>query len=85
MITPLAKRIMVLNEVETNETESGIILSSNNVEKTVKAKVVSLGAEVPKDFENKTIIYNRYSGIEIKDNGEIYNILSFEDVIAFSE
>lgn len=89
-IRPLADRV-VLKPVEAAEvSKGGIILPDTAKEKPQEAKVVAVGAG---KYENGNLIalevkvgdkvlYGKYSGTEVKVNGEEYLIIRESDILA---
>ena len=92
-IKPLADRV-VLKMVETEETtKSGIILTSAAKEKPSVAQVVEVGPggmvdgnEVKMSVKiGDKVITSKYSGTEIKLDGEEYIIVRQGDILAVVE
>ncbi len=90
MIKPLEDRVL-LKMVEAEETtKSGIILSSGSQEKPQIAEVVAVGPgriEDGKKIEmsikvGDKVITSKYSGTEIKYEGQEYIIAKESDVLA---
>ncbi len=89
-LVPLGDRIILKEEVAEEKTESGIILTGSAKEKPSYATVVAVGPgglveghEVkmlvkPKD----KVMYAKYSGTEVKFEGEEYIIIRQADVLA---
>ncbi|MBR6633108.1 MAG: co-chaperone GroES [Clostridia bacterium] len=92
-LKPLADRV-VLKMVETEETtKSGIILTSAAKEKPSVAQVVEVGPggivdgnEVKMTVKvGDKVITSKYSGTEIKLDGEEYIIVKQGDILAIVE
>ena len=92
-LKPLADRV-VLKMVETEETtKSGIILTSAAKEKPSVAQVVEVGPgglvdgnEVKMTVKvGDKVITSKYSGTEIKLDGEEYIIVRQSDILAIVE
>lgn len=93
MIKPLEDRVL-LKMVEAEETtKSGIILSSGSQEKPQIAKVIAVGPGKIEDGKKiemnikvgDKVITSKYSGTEIKYEGEDYIIVKESDVLAIVE
>lgn len=93
MLKPLGDRVIV-KSVETEETtKSGIVLPSSAKEKSSVAEVVAVGTGGKIDGETVTmelkvgdkVICSKYSGTEIKYEGNEYTILKQSDVLAIVE
>jgi len=90
-ITPLGDRILVKPLEAEEKTKGGIILPDTAKEKPQEGKVISVGKGKVLDngkiqpLEVKVgdkILYGKYSGTEIKLNGEEHLIIREEDVLA---
>jgi len=90
-IRPLHDRILVKREQEQDKTASGLFIPDAAKEKPVQAKVIAVGNG--KILENgtvraldvkagDTILFGKYSGSEVKLNGEDHLILREEDILA---
>ncbi len=88
-IKPLQDRV-VLKMTEAEETtQSGIILSGSAKEKPEVAEVIEVGpgtADVVMEVKqgNKVLI-SKYSGTNVKLEGEEYIIVKMEDILAVVE
>lgn len=92
-IKPLADRV-VIQMVEAEETtKSGIILAGSAKEKPQVAKVVAVGPGGNVEGKEITmyvkagdkIITSKYSGTEVKVDGEDYTIVRQSDILAIVE
>lgn len=85
-ITPLADRILVKNDKAETKTASGLIIPDAAQEKTQTAKVIAVGEgtdEVKITVKvGDRIMYDKYSGTQLKIDGEDHLILKMADVIA---
>ena len=89
-LTPLQDRILVQRVEEEEKTKGGIIIPDTAKEKPAEGKVVSVGngkvgddgkripLEVKKDDR---ILFGKYSGTEVKIEGEEYLIMREDDVL----
>jgi len=88
-IKPLQDRV-VIKMVEAEETtKSGIILAGAAKEKPQVAEVVAVGpgksdVEMTVSVGDKVLI-SKYSGTEVKVDGQEYTILKVEDILAVVE
>jgi len=85
-IKPLADRVLIEPSAAETKTASGIIIPDTAQEKPQKGKVVAVG---PGTKENpitlKTgdhILYGKYSGTELKQDGTDYLIMRESDILA---
>lgn len=93
-IKPLADRV-VTKLIETEETtKSGIILTAAAKEKPQVSEVVAVGpgavdangALIPMTVKaGDKVLMNKYSGTEVKLDGEDYSIVSLGDILAIVE
>ena len=92
MIKPLQDRVLVKMVDSEETTKSGIILAAGSKEKPQIAEIIEVGPG--KQGEEKVemcvkkgdkIIINKYSGTEIKYEGEEYIIVKQDDILAIVE
>jgi chaperonin GroES len=83
-VIPLADRVLVKTEKTESKTASGIIIPDTAQEKTQIAVVIAVGddKEKIKVKEGDRIMYDKYSGTNIKIEGEDHLILKADDIIA---
>ena len=88
---PLHDRIIVRRIEEGEQKIGGIIIPDSAKEKPQQGKVIAVGAgkikddgkRVPLDVkEGDTILFGKYSGQEIKLDGEEYLIMREDEVLA---
>ena len=93
MIKPVADRVLIKLEEGEETTPSGIILSSSAKEKPQIAKVIAVGPGGNIEGNNiemyinvgDKVIVSKYSGTEVKYEGEEYLIVKQSDVLAIVE
>ncbi|HIP18460.1 MAG TPA: co-chaperone GroES [Sulfurovum sp.] len=80
---PLANRVLVEREEETNTTASGIIIPDTAKEKPLQGKVIAVGPEAKEDgiSEGDTVVFANFSGMEITIEGSEYLILLSKEVL----
>ncbi|MDR0986453.1 MAG: co-chaperone GroES [Ruminococcus sp.] len=92
-IKPLADRV-VIKMLETSETtKSGIYLASGAKEKPTVAEIIEVGPggvvdgkEVKMEVQKgQKVLISKYSGTEVKIDGEEYTILRQSDILAIVE
>ena len=88
-IKPLADRILVKNDAAETKTASGLFIPEAAQEKTQTATVVEVGPGTD-DVKitvkaGDRIMYDKYSGTQIKIDGEDHLILKMSDIIAVIE
>ena len=93
MLKPLSDRVVVKMLETEDTTKSGIILSSGSKEKPQIAEVIEVGpgemldGKLSQMYVKKgdKVVLNKYSGTEIKYEGEDYIIVRQEDILAIAE
>jgi chaperonin GroES len=89
-LTPLQDRILVQRVEEEEKTKGGIIIPDTAKEKPAEGKVVSVGKgkidesgkPIPMEVKKgDRILFGKYSGTEIKIEGEEYLIMREDDVL----
>lgn len=85
-IKPLADRVLVEPLEAETKTASGIIIPDTAKEKPQKGNVVAVGAgtkENPVTVKvGQTVLYGKYSGTELKLDGNDYLIMRESDILA---
>lgn len=92
-LKPLGDKV-ILKEIKAEEvTKSGIVLPNSAQEKPQEAEVVAVGTGALADGKNVTmevevghrVIYSKYSGTDVKMDGETFKIVKMSDIIAIVE
>ena len=93
-IRPLHDRILVKRLEEETKTAGGLFSPDTAKEKPIQAKVVAVGAG-KRDKEGKLIaldvkpgdkvLFSKYSGTEVKIDGEEHLIMREDDLLAVLE
>ena len=80
---PLANRVLVEREEQTNQTASGLYIPDTAKEKPLEGKVVAVGPDAIKDGINEgdTVVFANFSGMEITIEGSEYLILLSKEVL----
>ncbi len=93
-VRPLNDRILVRRLEETEQRVGGIIIPDTAKEKPQQGKVIAVGTgkikedgkRIPLDVKaDDTILFGKYSGQEIKLDGEEYLIMREDEVLAILE
>ncbi len=93
MIKPLADRVLIKMIESEETTKSGIILSEGSKDKPQIAEVLACGPGGMVDGHEITmnvkvgdkVIVSKYSGTEVKYEGEEYLIVKQNDILAVVE
>ena len=89
-LRPLQDRILVLRVPEEEKTKGGIIIPDTAKEKPAEGKVAAVGKgkvdengkPIPMEVKKgDRILFGKYSGSEIKIEGEDYLIMREDDVL----
>ena len=90
-IRPLADRLVVKRTKEEEKTKGGIIIPDTAKEKPIEGKVVAVGSgKVTKDGKVRpvdvkvgdVVLFGKYSGTEVKIDGEEHVLIREDDVLA---
>lgn len=88
-LKPLADRVLLKQEKAETTTKFGIIIPETAQEKTQTATVEAVGPGTDKDKitvkVGDRVMYDKYSGVQIKMDGEEYLIVKNSDIIAIVE
>ncbi|MBL0732117.1 MAG: co-chaperone GroES [Desulfosarcina sp.] len=93
-LRPLNDRILVKRVEEKTTTKGGIIIPDSAKEKPAEGKVISVGngkmnedgKRMPVEIqEGDSILFGKYSGTEVKIDGEEYLIMREDDVLGIIE
>ncbi len=93
-IRPLHDRVIIKRLEEERTSPGGIVIPDSAAEKPVKGEVIAAGkgkildnGEVrPMDVKvNDKVLFGKYSGTEIKVDGEEYLVMREEDIVAIIE
>ena len=83
IIKPLGERVLIKQTEQEEVTKSGIVLPGTaSKEKPIIGEVLAIGAKVEDIKVGNKVIFEKYSGTEIKDGEESYLILEKDNVLA---
>lgn len=93
MLKPLQDRVVIKMLEGEETTKSGIILSASSKEKPQIAEVIEVGPGLKKDGElnplevkkGDKVVVSKYSGTEVKYEGEDLIIVRESDILAIVE
>jgi chaperonin GroES len=89
-VRPLHDRVLVKRLEEEEKTKGGIIIPDTAKEKPMQGKIVSVGqGRITEDGKVRPldvkkgdrILFGKYSGTEIKVNGDEYLMMREEDIL----
>ena len=93
-LRPLNDRILVERVEEQTTTKGGIIIPDSAKEKPAEGKVISVGIgklgedgkRVPLEIKaGDRVLFGKYSGSDVKINGEEYLIMREDDILGIIE
>jgi chaperonin GroES len=93
-LRPLQDRILVKRVEEETKTKGGIIIPDTAKEKPAEGKVIAVGngklgddgKRIPLEIKKgDRILFGKYSGTEVKIEGDEHLIMREEDVLAVIE
>ena len=92
-VKPLSDRVLIKKEEAEETTKSGIVLAGSAKEKPQIADVIAVGPGGVVDGKEVVmtvkvgdrVITSKYSGTEIKVDGEEYTIVRQSDILAIVE
>lgn len=94
MLKPLGDRVIIKVAQEEEKTIGGIVLASAAKEKPQTGEVIAVGegrvldngTKVPAEVKvGDSVMFEKYSGTEVKYEGTEYLIVSGKDIIAVVE
>ena len=93
-IRPLQDRVIVKRVKEEEKTKGGIIIPDTAKEKPIEGEVIAVGAgktlddgtlRKPEIKPGERILFGKYSGTEVKIDGEEHLILREDDILGVIE
>ena len=86
IIKPLGKRVLIKQVEQEAVTKSGIVLPGTaSKEKPITGEVLAVGKEVEDVKAGDKVIFEKYSGTEVKDGDDSFLILDIDNVLAITE
>jgi len=93
-VKPLNDRVLVKRMEETQVTKGGIFIPDTAKEKPIEGQIMAVGAGKVSDAgtrvpltvkEGDRVLFGKYSGSEIKVEGEEYLMMREDDILAIIE
>jgi chaperonin 10 Kd subunit len=86
IIKPLGKRVLIKQVEQEEVTKSGIVLPGTaSKEKPITGEVLAVGKDVEDVKAGDKVIFEKYTGTEVKDEDDSFLILDIENVLAITE
>lgn len=91
MLQPIGDRVIVKVKEEEEKTVGGIVLASNAKQKPTEGEVVAVGEGNRNNAgelmplavkKGDVVLYDKYSGTDVKYEGEKYLVLHEKDILA---
>jgi len=93
-IRPLHDRVLIRRQEEERKTAGGIVIPDSATEKPIRGEVIAVGnGKVLENGEKRpldvkvgdTVLFGKYSGTEVKVEGEELLVMREEDIMAVIE
>lgn len=86
-VSPLGDRVLIKVQESESKTASGLYIPATAQEKTQTGVVVAIGTDtdVIKVKANDKVMYDKYSGTQIKIDNAEHLIVRFSDILAVIE
>ena len=86
IIKPLGKRVLIQEVKQEEVTKSGIVLPGTaSKEKPITGEVLAVGNEVSEVKVGEKVIYEEYTGTEVKDGDVEYLLIDMKNILAVVE
>lgn len=84
-VKPLGERVLIKTIELEEKTSGGLYIPDSSKEVPVMGEVVAIGNDVKELPVNAKVIYGKFAGVEIENDGEKYLVMKEEDVLAVIE
>ncbi len=91
-VKPLGERVVIKMVEAEEKTKSGILLTGTAKEQPQIAEVLAIGAGITSDEKKKDeikvgdkVIFSKFSGTEVKIDGEELIVIKLADILAVVE
>lgn len=91
-LKPLGDRIIIKKVEAEEKTKGGIVLPNSAKEQPQIAEILAIGPDIAEDEKKKEqikvgdkVLFSKYSGTEIKVDGEELTIIKLMDILAVVE
>ncbi|MEN0221671.1 co-chaperone GroES [Staphylococcus aureus] len=94
MLKPIGNRVIIEKKEQEQTTKSGIVLTDSAKEKSNEGVIVAVGTGrllndgtrvTPEVKEGDRVVFQQYTGTEVKRDNETYLVLNEEDILAVIE
>lgn len=84
-IRPMSKRLAVRRFAAKEKTAGGLYIPQDSKEPQVGGEVLAVGKEISDITPGDTVIFGKYSGMEVSVEGQSVLMLKYEDVLGVFE
>ena len=81
-LKPMADNVLLKQDEAQETTVSGIILATANKEKPAIYQVVAAGSDVKGVAAGDKVVVSKFTGSDLKLDGEEYKFVKLEDILA---
>lgn len=86
IIKPLGERVLIQEVKQEEVTKSGIVLPGTaSKEKPITGEILAIGNEVSEVKVGEKVIYEKYTGTEVKDGDVEYLLIDMKNILAVVE
>ena len=86
IIKPLGKRVLIKQVEQEEVTKSGIVLPGTaSKEKPITGEVLAVGKDVEDVKAGDKVIFEKYTGTEVKDGDVEYLLIDMKNILAVVE
>lgn len=78
----MGDRVLVRRHEPKEKTEGGIYIPKTAQDQMIIGEILHVGPEVSAMTKGTVVVFSKYSGTEIRLEGETYLILKEEDILA---
>ena len=82
MLHPLNQFVVLTLEKEEKTTASGIILTTDEKDKPAFGRILAVGPKFEDLAVNDVVVYQTYSGTNVKLEGKEYLLIKAENILA---
>lgn len=81
-IKPLGNRVLIEPKKQAERTKSGIFIPETAKEDSNQGTVVEVGPLIKELKAGDGVIYSKFGGAEVKEDGKDYLLVELKDVLA---
>ena len=85
MLQPTCDRVLIKPAEKITESKGGILLPDKAKDAPAMGVIVATGPQVKGCREGHTVLYGKYAGVIIEDEGTKYLVMREDDVLAVKQ